>query len=167
MKAIILTVASLALCLGFASSARQAEAQDKPPYTIIKKDASGTTVDWATFNGYRRYHSSCHVCHGPDAMGSSFAPALVDSLKTITYDQYLNIVTNGRKNVNTASQKEMPAFANDPNVMCFIDDIYAYLKARADGALGRERPEHAPKPADAQAAEDSCLGVTPGSNSSG
>jgi mono/diheme cytochrome c family protein len=29
------------------------------------------TVDWATFSGYRRYHSECHVCHGPDGQGSS------------------------------------------------------------------------------------------------
>ena len=34
------------------------------------------TVDWYTFSGYRRYHSDCHVCHGPDGVGSSYAPAL-------------------------------------------------------------------------------------------
>jgi hypothetical protein len=29
----------------------------------------------------------------------------------------------------------MPAFASNPNVMCYVDDIYTYLKARADGVL--------------------------------
>ena len=34
----------------------------------------------------------------------------------------------------------MKGFAGDPNVAPYIDDIYAYLQARADGALGRGRP---------------------------
>jgi len=29
------------------------------------KIASDGTVDWYTYSGYRRYHSECHVCHGP------------------------------------------------------------------------------------------------------
>ena len=45
------------------------------PYII--KDGK---VDYGTYNGFRRYHSFCHVCHGPDAMGSSYAPALKLSL---------------------------------------------------------------------------------------
>jgi hypothetical protein len=32
--------------------------------------------DWFTYSGFRRYHSDCHVCHGPDGEGSSYAPAL-------------------------------------------------------------------------------------------
>jgi len=31
----------------------------------------------------------------------------------------------------------MKGFANDPNVAPYVDDIYAYLQARADGVLGR------------------------------
>jgi len=34
----------------------------------------------------------------------------------------------------------MEGFAGDPNVAPYIDDIYAYLRARADGALGPGRP---------------------------
>ena len=49
----------------------------------IKPDG---TVDWATYSGYRRYHAECHVCHGPDGEGSSYAPALVESLKTMKHD---------------------------------------------------------------------------------
>lgn len=33
------------------------------------------TVDWYTFSGYRRYHGECHVCHGPDGVGSTYAPS--------------------------------------------------------------------------------------------
>ena len=36
-------------------------------------------VDKGTYNGYRRYHASCHTCHGPDGLGSSYAPNLVES----------------------------------------------------------------------------------------
>ena len=45
-----------------------------------KVSADGT-VDWYTYSGFRRYHSECHVCHGPDGEGSSYAPALADSPK--------------------------------------------------------------------------------------
>ena len=58
------------------------------------------TVDWATFSGFRRYHAECHVCHGPDGEGSSYAPALANSLKTITYPEFLSIVAAGRQNAN-------------------------------------------------------------------
>ena len=45
----------------------------------------------------------------------------------------------------------MPALGDNPNVMCYIDDIYIYLKARADGGLPRGRPPSAlDKPAAAE-----------------
>ena len=34
----------------------------------------------------------------------------------------------------------MPGFGAVQDVALYIDDIYAYLKARADGAIGRGRP---------------------------
>jgi hypothetical protein len=34
----------------------------------------------------------------------------------------------------------MKGFADDPNIAPYVDDIYAYLQARADGAIGRGRP---------------------------
>ena len=132
-----------------------ATAQDEEkPYEI--KDG---VVDWYTFSGFRRYHAECHVCHGPDGMGSSFAPALVESLKELTYDEYLEIVVNGRENVGTADQNKMPAFGENRNVMCYIDDLYAYLKARSDGVIGRGRPaKKQPKPEEAKEAEAACMG---------
>jgi methanol metabolism-related c-type cytochrome len=99
------------------------------------------------------------VCHGPDGVGSTFAPALIDSLKTMTYEQFLDRVVNGKTEVDTANMKRMPAFGINPNVMCYIDDIYAYLKARSDGVLGRGRPEkHEAKSAEWAQAETSCMG---------
>ena len=77
---------------------------------------SDGTVDWFTYSGFRRYHSDCHVCHGPDAEGSSYAPALSRVLKTMNYPDFANVVVNGRKNVNTAQESVMPSFGINPNV---------------------------------------------------
>jgi len=116
-------------------------------------------VDWATYDGYRRFNSICETCHGFDGEGSSFGPRLVDSLKHLPYDQFVSTVANGKKDVNAAQTLVMPALGTDPNVMCYIDDIYTYLRARADGKLGRDRPEkHEPKPQAAADAENSCMG---------
>jgi len=130
--------------------------KDGTPTFHIDKDGK---VDWYTFSGFRRYNASCIVCHGPDGAGSSYAPALVDSLKAINYSDFAATVAGGRKNVNTASENVMPAFGTDPNVMCYLDDIFVYLRARSDGAMGRGRPQaHVDKPKAAQEAENSCMG---------
>lgn len=118
------------------------------------------TVDWYTFSGFRRYHSDCHVCHGPNGDGSSYAPALVNSLKTLSYSDFVNVVTNGRKHVDAANDKVMPSFATNVNVMCYIDDIYVYLRARSNNAIpGGRPPSHEDKPKAAEEAETSCTGI--------
>ena len=116
------------------------------------------TVDWYTFSGFRRYHSDCHVCHGPAGLGSSYAPALVDALKTINYAEFREVVTNGRQKVGAAQNQVMPAFGVNKNVMCYVDDLYIYLRARAADAGGTGRPpKKAPKPAAFVEAETECM----------
>lgn len=87
--------------------------------------------------GFRRYHAGCNHCHGPDGVGSTFAPSLVD--RAIDYDEFRTAVLNGRRNGNATMQ----GFASDPNVAPHIDELYAYLKARADGVIGRGQPRDA------------------------
>jgi mono/diheme cytochrome c family protein len=91
-------------------------------------------VDARTYNGYRLYQGSCSHCHGPDGLGSTFAASLVDRLPKV--DAFRGIVSGGQ----TSGTSVMKGFANDPNIAPYIDDIYAYLQARADGVLGRGRP---------------------------
>jgi methanol metabolism-related c-type cytochrome len=92
-------------------------------------------------------------------MGSTYAPALVDSLKKLNYQQFVEVVIQGRQNVNTGSQNVMPSFGTNNNVACYLDDIYVYLRARADGALERGRPsKREDKPQAATDAEKTCLG---------
>jgi methanol metabolism-related c-type cytochrome len=134
---------------------RYFDQEGDPTYEI----APDGTVDWATYSGFRRYHSDCHVCHGPDGEGSSYAPALKESVKKMSYTDFVTVVVNGRKNVTTSQENVMPGFANDANVMCYLDDIYIYLRARANEATGRGRPaNHVPKSQAAGEAEASCMG---------
>jgi len=134
------------------------EYYDKDGNPTYKVESDGT-VDWYTYSGYRRYHSECHVCHGPDGMGSTYAPALKDSLKTMSYADFLGIVASGRKNVTSSTENVMPAFGTNPNVACYMDDLYVYLRARANDAVGRVRPaKHEDKTQAYTDAEDSCMG---------
>lgn len=127
--------------------------EDGTPSYRISEDH---TIDWATYEGFKRYHSECHVCHGPNGLGSTFAPALADSLKTMTYEQFKETVSSGRQ----AAGGVMPAFAPNPNVMCYVDDLYTYLKARADGVL-KPGPsavkKKVPKAKETQEYEKSCM----------
>ena len=131
---------------------------DKDGVPTYKIDSDGT-VDWYTYSGYRRYHSECHVCHGPDGEGSSYAPGLKESVARLAYSDFFEVVVNGRKRVDTADQNVMPAFGLNANVMCYLDDIYIYLRARSQNAVGRVRPaKRAAKPEAFDKAETACLG---------
>ena len=53
----------------------------------------------------------------------------------------------------------MPAFGDNPNVACYMDDLYVYLRARAYDAVGRVRPaKKEDKPQAYTQAENSCMG---------
>ena len=131
------------------------DAQGNPTYKV-EKDG---TVDWYTYSGFRRYHSDCHTCHGPDGEGSTYAPALKNSLKTLSYGDFLGVVASGRKNVSSSQDSVMPAFGSNVNVACYMDDLYVYLRARANEAWGRQRPaKREAKPDAYTKAEESCIG---------
>jgi methanol metabolism-related c-type cytochrome len=164
----------LAVAIVIAASGSFAFAEDKVDPAAVKSedgkylDKEGTptfkvvadgTVDWYTYSGYRRYHSECHVCHGPDGEGSTYAPALKNSVMSMSYGDFMGVIASGRKNVSTSQENVMPAFGDNPNVACYLDDIYVYLRARGNDAVGRVRPaKHEDKPAAAQEEENSCMG---------
>lgn len=119
-------------------------------------------VDWNTYSGWRRYHAECHVCHGPNGEGSTFAPALADSLKTMDYAKFLQVVAGGQeRDMGGGTKSVMPALGDNPNVMCYIDDIYIYLRARSTDALPGGRlsaDQRAEKPQEAIDYEKACVG---------
>jgi methanol metabolism-related c-type cytochrome len=128
---------ALALCgLLCAGLPVESFAQNDPAYVV-----ENGRVDQHTYNGYRRYGESCHRCHGPDGAGSSYGPDLTQSLKSMTYEQFAEVVINGRKNVTTSQTNVMPAFGTVEDVALYLDDIYGYLKARSDDKLPRGRPK--------------------------
>jgi mono/diheme cytochrome c family protein len=128
-RSLILAVVAILLGSSIALAATE------QPYTVVDGK-----VDKKTFNGWRRYTESCLRCHGPDGAGSSYGPDLVDSVKHMTQDEFNEVVVNGRTNVNPAATNVMPPFGEVEDVVTYLDDIWAYLKARADGVLGRGRP---------------------------
>jgi methanol metabolism-related c-type cytochrome len=131
---------------------------DKDGNPTFKVEQDGT-VDWYTYIGFTRYSAECLRCHGPDGMGSTYAPALMDSMKHLSYSDFYGTVAGGKKSVSASQDLVMPAEGANKNVMCFVDGIYSYLRARSDGTIGRGRPEkHAPKPAGYEKAEDECMG---------
>lgn len=126
-----------------------------PTYNI---QADGT-VDWFVHSGFRRYHSECHVCHGPEGAGSTYAPALTESLKTLSYADFARIVASGQQNVRFQNNSVMPALGDNKNVMCYLDDMYIYLKALSDGAFPGGRPKARVDKAKGQGDfENACLG---------
>jgi methanol metabolism-related c-type cytochrome len=135
---------------------------DGTPTYDVQRDEANTDVvrkvDWNTYSGWRRYHAECHVCHGPNAEGSTYAPALHDSLKTMSYEKFLQVVSSGQ-------QRDvmfiMPALGDNKNVMCYVDDLYVYLRARSTDALPGGRlsaDQRAEKPKEAIEQEKACVG---------
>jgi mono/diheme cytochrome c family protein len=132
--------AGLLACAGFTLTSLPSRADapaDAKPYVV--KDGK---VDMGTYKGYLYYGDECMRCHGPDGLGSSYAPNLTNSLKTLSKETFENTVVNGKQLVNQSSNLVMPAFGTNPDVVGNLDNIYAYLKARSDGVLGRGHPGH-------------------------
>jgi methanol metabolism-related c-type cytochrome len=157
---------ALALALAVSSTAAMAaEKYEADGKWLTKEDDTITynikedgKVDWYTYSGFRRYHSECHVCHGPDGLGSTYAPALSDSMQEMDYYTFAEVVMSGReRKLADGSVSVMPALGDNTNVACYVEDLYAYLSARADGAIGRGRPKaRDPKPEGAKEAESAC-----------
>jgi methanol metabolism-related c-type cytochrome len=131
---------------------------DKEGNPTFKVEPDGS-VDFYTYIGFTRYSAECLRCHGPDGMGSTYAPALMESMKRLSYSQFYATVAGGKRDVTASQELVMPAEGENKNVMCFIDAIYTYLRARGDAAVARGRPDkHAPKPASFEKTQNDCMG---------
>lgn len=104
---------------------------DEPLYTVV----DGYKVDANTMKGFRAWRAAaCDRCHGANQEGL-VGPSLIASLKTLSKEEFIKTVTNGRLD------KGMQSFGNSPIVMDNINQLYAYLKGRSDGAITRAKVE--------------------------
>jgi len=132
MKPISFSQLSILACAAIAlmGAANGVAAEDKL-YTVV----DGYKVDAKTLQGFRAWRSAaCDRCHGANQEGL-VGPSLVNSLKTLTKEEFVKTVRDGRLD------KGMQSFGNSPTVMENLDNLYAYLKGRSDGAITRAKVE--------------------------
>lgn len=103
--------------------------------SFIVKDGK---VDPNTYQGYLTYTRHCQACHGPDALGSSFAPSLVKAAGRRSFAEIARTIAGG---LQIQPGRVMPSFAEDPTVISNIPNVYSYLMARNSEELGRGRPK--------------------------
>ena len=116
--------------------AAHAAADDNKPYTVV----DGYKVDANTMNGFRAWRAAaCDRCHGASQQGL-VGPSLIESFKTLSKEDFVKTVTNGRL------EKGMPSFAGSPTVMQNKDGLYAYLKGRSNGDITRPHVEELKQP---------------------
>lgn len=102
-------------------------AEDKL-YTVT----DGNVLDSETYRGFMIHRNMCARCHASFGQGM-IGPNLADSLNNLTKQEFDDIVTNGRM--------AMPPWKTNAEVIAGLDNLYAYYKARADGAIGEVRPK--------------------------
>ena len=125
----ILALVAAAL-IGATSGVAAQDKQDKL-YTVV----DGYKVDAKTLQGFRAWRAAaCDRCHGANQEGL-VGPSLVNSLKTLSKEDFIKTVRDGRL------EKGMQSFGSSPTVMENIDNLYAYLKGRSDGAITRAKVE--------------------------
>jgi mono/diheme cytochrome c family protein len=119
------------------AAAAGAHAEDKPDtvktdlYTVV----DGYKVDANTMKGFRTWRTAaCDRCHGANQEGL-VGPSLITSLKTLSKEDFKLTVTEGRL------EKGMVSFNTSKAVMDNLDNLYAYLKGRSDGAITRAKVE--------------------------
>ena len=96
-----------------------------PLYTVV----DGNKVDSKTLTGWKTWRAmACERCHGASQEGL-VGPALVNSLKVLTKDQFHETITKGRL------EKGMPPFGSVDLVNRTWENLYAYLKGRSNGDI--------------------------------
>lgn len=149
--ALVAATASLTACavdFGNAAPARELARESQP---------SGST-----YVGWRVYQARCAACHGEAATGPAKVPGLLESVRGMGTRRFVNLVlyrydwsvvgaADGDDEATRRALVEdilkrneqafaMPVWQDEPPVSAHVLDLYAYLSARADGALGPGRP---------------------------
>ena len=98
-------------------------------YTVV----DGTKVDAKTLDGFKIWRAAaCDRCHGANQEGM-VGPSLLESIKKLTKAEFVTTLKEGRL------EKGMPPWNTNDQVMKGMDNLYAYLKGRADGAITKAK----------------------------
>ena len=128
MSIAILSAAAL-MASRTAETAQAADQNSAAPYTV----QDGDKVDPKTLDGWKTWRAlACERCHGAEQEGL-VGPSLVDSLKTLSKEDFHTTVINGRP------EKGMPPWGASDMVQKNWEGLYAYLKGRSDGKI---KPGH-------------------------
>jgi mono/diheme cytochrome c family protein len=129
-----LTVGNVPLAAQFSDGTAAADTAYFSAYHVVPRD----TVTQVVYQGWKQFALHCARCHGDYGVGTSFAPALIESVKatggTPTFESFVQTVCAGRMD------KGMPAWCTLGLEMDNIQALHAYLVERASGALGIGRP---------------------------
>lgn len=135
-RSVMLVSVVTMLAAGALVSAARAQG-DPPPAvpggksvtTALYTVKDGNQVDPKTLTGWKTWRAmACERCHGASQEGL-VGPALVNSLKVLTKDQFHTTITNGRL------EKGMPPFGAVKLVNDNWENLYAYLKGRSEGNI--------------------------------
>jgi mono/diheme cytochrome c family protein len=119
--------------LGFLAAASMlavwASRADDAPGTPLYTVEPGNKTDQKTYDGWRTWRAlACERCHGPNQEGL-VGPSLIDSLKTMTKEQFHTTVMDGRP------ERGMPPWSASDMMQKNWEGLYAYLKGRSDGKI--------------------------------
>lgn len=112
--------------------------------------------------GWSHFQANCARCHGPDATGTDTAPNLLPRVQGMSEARFASTVLQRYQWIIPSSEASspgaarealledvlrrrngeslMPAWENEPSVKAHVLDLYAYLNARAGGAVGTGPP---------------------------
>ncbi len=148
---IVAAVALLAACAVHLDNA-------EPARQLAREAAPGGSA----YEGWRLFNQRCAACHGKDAAGPAPMPDLLDrvaqmgprrfdNLVLVRYDWSRSVAEDEgevpiprlylRETPQGGSEVlQMPAWGRDPAVVAHVEDLYAYLSARAENRLGKGSP---------------------------
>lgn len=151
----LLGAAALAALL----SACAVEFGNRAPAKEIALEATGPG---SPYEGWRLFNQRCAACHGRDAAGPAPMPDLLERVAQMGPRRFANLVlTRYDWSASVAADEgsapiprlylrtrptggteilQMPAWADQPAVVDHVQDLYAYLAARAEYRLGTGKP---------------------------
>ncbi|MFW5427171.1 MAG: c-type cytochrome [Methylophagaceae bacterium] len=105
-------------------------------YSVV----DGNKLDAESYAGFKLFRNWCARCHAKYGMGlddGGLGANLLESIKTLSKEEFFATVENGK----SGQIGSMPAWKANVKVMENFDQIYSYLNARSDGAIGNVKPK--------------------------